>query len=92
MHVSSGACMLSVLSFSILSAAPPQDDAGRPGEIQLAVTAGEPLRLALTKRVPKRPGAEVEAKVIDPVYAFDRQVIPAGTVVLGRVSKGSADT
>jgi hypothetical protein len=41
--------------------------------------------LYLTKRVPKRAGAPVEAKVLEPVYAFDREVIPAGAVVLGKV-------
>ena len=60
--------------------------ADEPKAIPLAVPSGAPLRLYLTRRVPKRAGAPVEAKVLDPVYAFDRQVIPAGAVVLGRVS------
>jgi hypothetical protein len=46
-----------------------------------------PLRLYLTRRTPKRTGAVVEAKVLDPVYAFDRQVIPAGAVALGKVNR-----
>ena len=29
----------------------------------------------------------VEAKLLEPVYAFDREVIPAGIVVRGRVSR-----
>lgn len=53
----------------------------------MSIPAGVPLRLYLTRRVPKKPGALVEAKVLDPVYAFDRLVIPAGAVVRGRVSR-----
>lgn len=49
--------------------------------------SGVPLRLYLTRRISKRPGAPAEAKLIEPVYAFDREVIPAGTTVLGKVSK-----
>ncbi|MGB9454978.1 MAG: hypothetical protein WCB12_02980 [Bryobacteraceae bacterium] len=51
----------------------------------MVVPTGAPVRLYLTKRAPKRAGAVVEAKVLDPVYAFDRQVIPAGAVALGKV-------
>lgn len=54
-------------------------------QLPLVVPAGVPLRVYLTKRVPKKEGAPVEARTIDPVYSFDHQVIPAGTVVLGRV-------
>jgi hypothetical protein len=79
-----------VLGFSTLStlwAAPPAESGGRQQQIPLVVPAGAPLRLYLTKRVPKRVGAPVEALVLDPVYAFDRQVIPAGAVVLGTVGR-----
>jgi hypothetical protein len=60
--------------------------AAQQAETPLVVPAGVPLRLCLSRRVPKRTGAEVRAQVLDPVYAFDHQVIPAGSVVLGRVS------
>jgi hypothetical protein len=60
--------------------------AAQQAETPLVVPAGVPLRLCLSKRVPKKKGAEVKAQVLDPVYAFDRQVIPVGAVVLGRVS------
>jgi len=43
--------------------------------------------LYLTKRVSKRLAAPVEAKLLEPVFAFDREVIPAGTVALGKVSR-----
>ena len=53
----------------------------------LTVPAGVPLRLYLTKRVSKRLDAPVAAKLLTPLYAFDHEVIPAGTQVLGRVSR-----
>jgi hypothetical protein len=55
--------------------------------IPLAVPASVPLRLYVTKRVSKRMGAPVDAKLIAPVYAFDHEVIPAGTEAIGRVSR-----
>ena len=55
--------------------------------VPLVVPAGAPLRLYVTKRIPKRIGAPVEAKLLDPLYAFDRQVVPAGVRVVGHVSR-----
>lgn len=55
--------------------------------IGLTVPAGTPLRLYTTKRFSKRKGTPVVAKVLDPVYAFDQQTIPAGTLVTGSVSR-----
>ncbi len=57
-----------------------------PG-IPLSVPSGAPLRLYLSKRVSKRTGAPVEARLLEPVFAFDREVIPAGTVAQGQVSR-----
>jgi hypothetical protein len=61
-------------------------EAGNPS-VPLTVPAGTPLRLYLTHKISKQAGAPVEAKVLEPVYAFDREVIPAGSVVAGRVSR-----
>ena len=55
--------------------------------ITLNIPAGVPLRLYLTKRVPKKVGAPVQAKVLEPVYAFDHEVIPAGAEVTGSVTR-----
>ncbi|MCU1258983.1 MAG: hypothetical protein JWO80_1868 [Bryobacterales bacterium] len=55
--------------------------------IPLTVPAGVPLRLYLTKRVFKRTNAPVEARLLTPLYAFDREVIPPGTPVVGHVSR-----
>ena len=56
-------------------------------EVPLTVSAGAPLRFYLTKRVSKRAGEPVEGRIIEPVFAFDREVVPAGSVVSGKVSR-----
>ena len=55
--------------------------------VPLTVPAGTPLRLYLTKRIPRRLNAPVQAKMLAPLYAFDREVIPAGTDVFGTVTR-----
>ena len=54
--------------------------------VPLTVGAGTPLRLYLTKRISKRAGEPVEAKLLDPLYSFDREVVPAGSQVFGVVA------
>ena len=54
--------------------------------VALHAAAGVPLRLYLVKRLPMRNGVPVEAKLLEPLYAFDREVAPEGTIVSGRVS------
>jgi hypothetical protein len=58
--------------------------AGQPS-IPLTVPAGFPLRVYLTRRAPKKVGEPVHAKLLEPVFAFDREVVPAGAEVSGRV-------
>lgn len=53
--------------------------------VSLDVPAGAPLRVYLTKRISKRLGEPVQAKLLDPLYSFDREVAPAGSQVLGSV-------
>src|SRR5882672_1887455 len=55
--------------------------------VPLTVPAGASLRLYLTKRIPRRLNAPVQAKMLAPLYAFDREVIPAGTEVFGTVTR-----
>jgi hypothetical protein len=59
-------------------------DEGSP-KVTLNIPSGVPLRLYLTRRVSKKLGEPVQAKLLEPVFAFDREVIPAGTVALGEV-------
>src|SRR5580765_3907837 len=56
-----------------------------PPQISLSVPSGAPLRVYLTKRISKRVGVPVQAKLLESVFAFDREVLPAGTVALGQV-------
>ena len=56
--------------------------------IPLTIKPGVPIRVSLEKSVRiKRPGAPVEGRVIRPVYVFNRKVIPAGSTLLGSVTK-----
>jgi type IV secretory pathway VirB10-like protein len=59
-----------------------------PQSIPLTVQAGVPLHVALVKAVPiKLTGIPVQGRLVQPVYVFDKLVIPAGTTVLGTVSQ-----
>lgn len=55
--------------------------------VPLTVSRGVPLRVYVTKRLPMRRQEPVQAKLIDPIYAFDRIVVPAGTALQGHVTK-----
>jgi hypothetical protein len=76
MHVRVGILLFICFPVSVISAQPQADAGAQQQETPLVVQSGVPLRVYLTKRAPKRTGALVQAKVLDPVYAFDRQVIP----------------
>lgn len=68
---------------SVLAQNPPANS----NPIPLTVPPGAPLHVALDKPVAiKRGGVRVEGHVVEPVYVFDKMVIPAGSKVLGRVS------
>ena len=53
--------------------------------IPLEIPAGTPLRVYLTRRVWYRPGQIVQAKTAEPVWAFDRVILPAGTALEGSI-------
>ena len=53
---------------------------------RLLVQVGRPLRVALDERLRvKRAGQTVTATLVEPLYSFDRIVVPAGTRVLGAI-------
>lgn len=55
--------------------------------IPLTVPPGAPLKIALDAEVRVRQvGQPIHGKTTEPVYAFDKLLIPAGTVVNGKVS------
>jgi hypothetical protein len=58
-----------------------------PATILLAIPTGTPLRIAVDQRVRIRDSGEVvHGKVVEAVYAFDQEVIPAGSVATGHVT------
>jgi len=73
---------------TIAGAAPAQQapavPSAQPGAV---IPSGVPLRVALERRVAiKRVGEPIQGRLVDPVYVFDRMVLPAGTVVEGHVA------
>jgi hypothetical protein len=52
-----------------------------------AIPSGVPLRVALERRVAiQRVGQPIQARLAEPIYVFDREVLPAGSVVEGHIS------
>jgi hypothetical protein len=74
-----------ILLFSPSASAQTVSSDETPHQVSLSVPSGAPLRLYLTKRISKRVGVPVQAKLLESVFAFDREVLPAGTVALGQV-------
>jgi hypothetical protein len=55
--------------------------------IALTVPAGTPLKVALDREVRIRAvGQAVHGKVVEPVYSFDKLVVPAGSEVIGKIA------
>ncbi len=75
--------LLFVVLFLFAVCLPAQTEKSFP----LAVTPGAPVRVYLTKRLSKRQGEPVHAKLIEPIFAFDREVVPVGAEVIGSVSR-----
>ncbi|MGC2697950.1 MAG: hypothetical protein WA738_19360 [Candidatus Angelobacter sp.] len=59
-----------------------------PMIVPLTVARNTPLQIALEKEVRiKSAGQPIQGRLVQPVYAFDRLVVPAGTEVDGRIVK-----
>src|SRR4029077_12468935 len=58
-----------------------------PVMVPMSVAAGTPIKVALDAEVRVREGGQaIHGKTTEPVYAFDKLLIPVGTVVNGKVS------
>jgi hypothetical protein len=58
-----------------------------PHTIAMIVPNGTPLQIALDKEVRVRKvGEPITGKVMEPIYVFDRLVIPVGTAATGRIT------
>lgn len=59
-----------------------------PQPVELVLAAGTPLQVSVEQRFAiKRIGEPVQARLVSPLYAFDREVVPAGSEVLGHVAR-----
>jgi hypothetical protein len=57
-----------------------------PATVALTISRGTPLRIAVDQKVRvSHSGEVVHGKVVETVYAFDQEVIPAGSVATGHV-------
>ncbi len=68
--------------------ATPDPREGSPEVISLDVPAGTPLPIVLDKEVRiQKTGQPIHGKIAEPVYAFDKLVVPAGDEVNGSVTR-----
>jgi len=71
------------LAASVPATAQTTDDS-----VKLIVKPGRSLRVALNQRFTvKAVGQPVTATLVEPMYAYDRVVVPAGTKVIGHVAQ-----
>lgn len=61
-------------------------DAEAPQMIELHLPKGTPMQVMLPEEVRvKRVGQPIHGKIVEPVYAFDQIVVPAGSEVTGKI-------
>ncbi len=59
-----------------------------PEVIELDVSTGTPLPVVLDKEVRiRKTGQEIHGKIAEPVYVFDKLVVPAGGDAVGKVTR-----
>ncbi|HLZ41603.1 MAG TPA: hypothetical protein VKQ11_11610 [Candidatus Sulfotelmatobacter sp.] len=58
-----------------------------PVTVAMSVPAGTPIKVALDSEVRiRKVGQAIQGKTLEPVYAFDKLLIPVGTTVTGKIS------
>jgi hypothetical protein len=56
--------------------------------VRLVLPAGAPLQVRIEKRVRiKGVGQRIEGRVVQPVFVFNKEVVPAGSEVIGHVAQ-----
>ena len=69
------------------SASTTPTDTAKPAAIALAVPIGTPIQLALDEETRiRKVGQPLTAHTVEPVYAFDKLVIPVGAQVSGQIT------
>jgi hypothetical protein len=77
-----------LLPGSARKSAPESAEAATPQLVSLTVPKGASLQVALDREIRvKTVGQSVHARIVEPVYAFDRLVVPVGSEVVGEVTK-----
>lgn len=79
-----GCVVLLIIAVAALAQDAPMAPSAQPGT---TVPSGVPLRVALERRVAiKRVGEPIQGRLVDPIYVYDRLVLPAGSVVEGHIA------
>jgi hypothetical protein len=66
----------------------PPTDTARPSTIPLTVPKGTPMQVALDKEIRiQKVGQALAAHTVEPIYAFDKLMIPVGTPVSGEITR-----
>jgi len=86
------AACLSGQTLKLRPATPPKPASPPPEQVSnfipLTVDAGTPLKVALDKEVRiQKAGQPIHGKTTEPIYAFDKLLIPAGSDVIGKVAE-----
>src|SRR5437763_41941 len=77
----------------VLSSTPGSAAPARALTVAMTVPSGTPIKVALDSEVRIREvGQAIRGKTTEPVYAFDKLLIPVGTAVNGKVSAIDAVT
>ena len=77
-----------LLPGSARKTAPEPAQTATPQLVSLTVPKGASLQVALDREIRvKKVGQSVHARIVEPVYAFDRLVVPVGSEVLGDVTR-----
>lgn len=80
-----GCVILLTVALAALAQEVPVASSAQPGT---TVPSGVPLRVALERRIAiKRVGEPIQGRLVDPVYVFDRVVLPAGSIVEGHIAR-----
>ena len=79
-----GCTVLLTVTVAALAQQAPMGSHGSP----VTIATGVPLRVALERRIAiKREGEPIQGRLVEPVYVFDRAVLPAGSVVEGHIAE-----
>jgi hypothetical protein len=66
----------------------PATESPKPATIPLSVPAGTPMQVALDQEIRiHNVGQPLPGRIVEPIYAFDKLVIPVGTKVSGEITR-----